>query len=149
MIEHDLETMQRIQKLMVSVRKRQRPLFLRAIQPFNVTTQQYYILRVLFENGVARVNHLAEEMKVKPSAITIIVNKLVERELVTREYDEQDRRAVNINLTSSGEEIVRKVRRLHDEMMRRYFAHFSEEEVKMFVTLYEKLDVMMQEQQEG
>jgi DNA-binding MarR family transcriptional regulator len=146
MIEHDLEVMQRIQKLMVSVRKKQRPLFFRALQPFNITPQQYHVLRCVYEDGCARVNHLAEQMKVKPSAITIIVNKLVERELVTRNYDEEDRRAVNVRISPNGEKLVKQVRRLHDQMMRRYFAHFSEEEMTTFVMLYEKLDEMMEKE---
>ena len=146
MMEHDLEKMQRIQLLMMSVRRKQRPIFHKAIQPFNVTPQQYYVLKTLYNDGSARVNQLAEKMQVKPSAITIIVNKLVEQELVIREYDEEDRRAVNVYLTTSGEELVKKARRLHGELMRRYFAHFSEEELETFITLYDKLDMMMQQE---
>ncbi|GGE69157.1 MarR family winged helix-turn-helix transcriptional regulator [Priestia taiwanensis] len=146
MMEHDLEKMQRIQLLMMSVRRKQRPIFHKAIQPFNVTPQQYYVLKTLYNDGSARVNQLAEKMQVKPSAITIIVNKLVEQELVIREYDEEDRRAVNVYLTTSGEELVKKARRLHGELMRRYFARFSEEELETFITLYDKLDMMMQQE---
>src|SRR3990172_4025535 len=71
-------------------------------------------LRVLFqlraEDG-ASAGALAERLKVTPSTLTSIVDRLVRQGLVRRESDHGDRRLVRHHLSAKGDRTVEEVER--------------------------------------
>ncbi|WP_035102303.1 MarR family transcriptional regulator, partial [Aneurinibacillus terranovensis] len=58
-----------------------------------LTGPQFFILQLLSKRRKCMVTELAEEMGVKPSAITAMIDRLDKNGLVVRQRDEIDRRA--------------------------------------------------------
>ncbi|PWG79775.1 MarR family winged helix-turn-helix transcriptional regulator [Pararcticibacter amylolyticus] len=76
-----------------------------------VTLQQYNILRILrgqYPNP-ATINLLKERMLDKMSDASRIVERLVQKELVTRCINKNDRRAVDILITEKGLEVLQSL----------------------------------------
>ncbi len=73
-----------------------------------VTLQQYNILRILRGQypKPATINLLKDRMLDKMSDASRIVERLVQKELVTRTINKHDRRAVDILITEKGLEVL-------------------------------------------
>ena len=104
-------------------------------------------LRVLFllrtEDG-ASAGAMAEALKVAPSTLTRIVDRLVRQGLIRRETDDGDRRLVRHYLSANGastvEELERSGRARMDEVMDRLSAPQLERLVAAFKDLTTALD---------
>lgn len=76
-----------------------------------ITLQQFNILRILRGQhpGPATINLLKERMLDKMSDASRIVERLVQKGLVTRCINKKDRRAVDIHITDKGLELLKKL----------------------------------------
>jgi DNA-binding MarR family transcriptional regulator len=80
-------------------------------EKYNLTQQQFNILRILrgqFPNP-STVNLLKERMLDKMSDASRIVDRLVQKGLVSRCTNKRDRRAVDIRISETGMEILKKM----------------------------------------
>ncbi len=78
--------------------------------------QQHQLLLALkgFPEGRnAAVGDLAERLQLRHHSTVELIDRLTEHGLIERSRDENDQRRVLINLTSSGEEVLRKLSVLH------------------------------------
>lgn len=78
---------------------------------YHITMQQYNILRILRGQHPhpATVNLLKERMLDKMSDASRIVERLVQKKLVSRCTNDKDRRAVDIMISEEGLEILKKL----------------------------------------
>jgi len=74
--------------------------------PADVTLPQYRALVVLAARGPLRVGDLAEALTIHPSTATRLCDRLVERRLVRRAVDRNNRRVTTISLSASGRKVV-------------------------------------------
>ena len=89
-----------------SVARRLRHVSRDALASWEVTPAQVRALGVLARHGVQRPGALAEHLHIAPRSGTEVVDALVDRGLVTRSPDPQDRRAMLVTLTDHGVEVV-------------------------------------------
>lgn len=81
------------------------------VQPYDITTQQFNILRILrgqFPNP-STINLLKARMLDKMSDASRIVDRLVQKELVLKESNADDKRAVDILISKKGLELLEKM----------------------------------------
>lgn len=80
-------------------------------EKFNLTQQQFNILRILRGQypKPATVNLLKERMIDKMSDASRIVDRLVQKGLVSRCTNTRDRRAVDIRISDQGLEVLSKI----------------------------------------
>jgi DNA-binding MarR family transcriptional regulator len=110
-----------------------------SFEKYNLTQQQFNILRILrgqYPNP-ATVNLLKERMIDKMSDASRIVDRLVQKGLVSRCTNKKDRRAVDIRISDAGLEILGK---MDVEFKTKDFLkqHLSEEEAGMLSDLLDK-----------
>lgn len=72
-----------------------------------VTTAQSYTLLSLPEKGFLTMNGLSETMALANSTMTRMVDQLVQKGLVQRKPDDEDRRIVLVGLTEQGQDLRR------------------------------------------
>jgi DNA-binding MarR family transcriptional regulator len=115
-----------------------------------LTITQLRVLFVLRAEDGASAGVLAERLRVTPSTLTRIVDRLVRHKLVRRETDHGDRRLVRHYLSATGartvEEIERRGRARMNEVMDRLSARQLEQLVLALEDLTGALDA--QEAQE-
>ena len=80
------------------------------LEKYNLTVQQFNILRILRGQypKPATVNLLKERMIDKMSDASRIVDRLVQKELVSRCTNTRDRRAVDVRISEKGLDVLSK-----------------------------------------
>lgn len=107
-----------------------------------LTGPQFHMLMLINRRGVCNVSDLASAMEVKPSAITVMLDRLVQNGFVERRHDENDRRAVLVSLTDYGNEMILKGRKKSIDIIKWYFGQLEPAEVETLTCIVEKLSVM-------
>jgi len=72
----------------------------------DLTMPQLKVVLLLFLNGPERMGTIASALGVSLATATGVVDRLVEKDMVTREGDPNDRRIVLIRLSDKGEKII-------------------------------------------
>jgi DNA-binding MarR family transcriptional regulator len=93
-----------------------------AAREAGVTPQQYQLMLAI--KGYpgrehANITELAERMQLDHHSTVGLVDRTEERGLVQRAQDTQDRRQVNVSLTTAGVALLRKLASLHREQLDR------------------------------
>ncbi|MDQ0341164.1 DNA-binding MarR family transcriptional regulator [Caldalkalibacillus uzonensis] len=104
-----------------------------------LTGDQYFLLTILQNKGRMTSSELAREFRVRPSAITAMVDRMIKNEIVTRERDGRDRRVVYIKMTEKGQRVLEKSLRKRNEIMEKYLSQLERSELESLVKVYEKL----------
>lgn len=94
--------------------------------PGRLTPQQLSVLARL-KYGSAQPSELAREQHVGMSAVTGVIDGLVARGLVERRHDEQDRRAVWLDVTREGRALLEEAQVAVLESTRELLAPLSSE----------------------
>jgi DNA-binding MarR family transcriptional regulator len=80
------------------------------LQPFDITSQQYNILRILRGNGDwMTMNTVKERMIDKSPNTTRLADKLVTKKYVERKRCEEDRRVVYVKITAKGVKLMAEI----------------------------------------
>lgn len=93
-----------------------------------LTGPQYHMLSLIAKEQSCNVTYLAEALVVKPSAITVMLDRLVHNGYVERRHDDQDRRAVLLSITKQGKDAYEEARKKSREVLAYYFACLDENE---------------------
>lgn len=99
----------------------------------------FRVLEILLHKGSMPVNTLGPKVGLTPGAISIAVDRLFDRELVTREECLTDRRIRIVALTAKGKHLIAPVFQRHEEAMARVFSELNEAELKQFEALLKKV----------
>lgn len=70
--------------------------------------KELYVLEHIRDDNPWRFNDFAENYHIKPSTLTGIVERLEKKDLLKRERDEKDRKAVYLYCTPQGKDIVKQ-----------------------------------------
>jgi len=99
-----------------------------AAEQFGITVEQFHILRHV-RKGVVSVSDLAEVKQISRSAISQAVELLVEKGLLARARDLDDRRCVTLSLTEKGSELLSSIFQQNRAWMAERLAAFSAHEL--------------------
>jgi DNA-binding MarR family transcriptional regulator len=72
-----------------------------------ISGAQLFVLQCLGRDEVLSMNELADRTHTDQSSVSVVVSRLVERELVQRSPSPEDARRAEVRLTASGRKIVR------------------------------------------
>ncbi|OPZ71519.1 MAG: putative HTH-type transcriptional regulator YusO [Firmicutes bacterium ADurb.Bin456] len=89
------------------------------------------------------VSEVAEELGVSLSAITALVNRLVNNGLAARTRDQTDRRLVWLEATDQGDDVVRRCMEGRKKVAIKYFGQLPEEDLEKLIEIYEKVLAML------
>lgn len=109
------------------------------LKDMNLTGPQFFILYLLSTSDDMKSTELAEKLDVKPSAITVMIDRLLKNDFVSRHRDENDRRIVKLELTTGGREVFEMAKKVRRRIFSQYLSYLEEEDVEQLVTIYEKL----------
>ena len=90
-------------------------------------------------NQRLRVNELAREVVLSPTAMSRFVDRAVAAGVVAREPDPDDRRAQRIELTDEGRRAVERIRDAGARGMQVALADWSPEELRRLATLFHRM----------
>lgn len=95
----------------------------------NLSQRKFFVLILLMRNPTGlNVSQLAAGTGVSCATMTGVVDGLLNAKLVTREADEQDRRAFVVAITSTGQELLDRVLPRHYHRVSRIMSMLDETE---------------------
>jgi DNA-binding MarR family transcriptional regulator len=103
------EQIERILELSDSIFKLLLPTVPREILDLDLTTPQMKVVLLLFLNGPTNMTALASGLGVSLATTTGVVDRLVERSMITREELKEDRRVVLCRLSEQGHALVNRM----------------------------------------
>lgn len=111
-----------------------------AEQNYDISVEQFHILRHI-RKGLTSVSQLAEVKQISRSAISQSVDGLVERGLVCRRQNAQDRRNIPLGLTEAGDRLLDAIWEKNKAWMGAKMADLSLEQLE---TLAEAMGLLRQ-----
>ena len=109
---------------------------------------ELFLLWLLYREKEVNMTRAAEYMNVPLNTATGIVGRMEKREIVLRVRSEEDKRVVTIRLSAKGME---QILAIINELMyygTQVLENFSQEELKLFFRMMDKLKMVMREEKE-
>ena len=99
----------------------------------------FRVLEVLLHKGPLPVNMIGPIVDLTPGSISIAVDRLVAKGLVSRVESAEDRRVRIVALTPRGKDLIVSAFRKHSGQMKRVFSELSPEELRGLETALKKV----------
>jgi MarR family 2-MHQ and catechol resistance regulon transcriptional repressor len=99
----------------------------------------FRILEVLLNKGPLPVNTIGPKVNLTPGSISTAVDRLVDRELVSRVESAEDRRIRVVSLTAKGKELIAPIFRKHTAEIKNIFANASPKELRSLEATLKKI----------
>ncbi len=108
---------------------------------FNLTNQQYNVLRILRgqKGKPANLSTLQERMIDRNSNTTRLVDKLIQKKLVTRKVCPENRRKIEILITEKGLSVLKELDPIITEANQKAVKNLNTEELETLNSLLDKL----------
>src|SRR5579864_882924 len=100
------------------------------IEETGLGLSDFAVLEVLLHKGPLPVNTIGPIVGLTPGSISIAVDRLVAKGLVSRVESAEDRRVRTVALTPRGKDLIVSAFRKHSGQMKRVFSELSPEELR-------------------
>lgn len=111
----------------------------RAQAELGISGAQLFALTELGKTPALSLNDLALRTLTDQSSVSVVVTRLVEAGLVTRDRDERDARRLVLQLTKAGRALLRKAPPVVQERLLDVFDRMPDEERKRFADTFEEI----------
>jgi DNA-binding MarR family transcriptional regulator len=107
---------------------------------FRLTLPQFYTLLNLHQmSGTCKMSDLADATHQSAASLTGVVDRLLEKELVTRVRHERDRRQVMVVVTPQGNTLISEIKQARREQMQAALAHIQMHEIETLLALLDRV----------
>jgi len=129
-----------IQEIIENLARCQRPaLNSPAWHATGLSHAQMSMLYMIFYHREVSPKDIVDYLGISKSAVSQMVEPLVDKGLVDRRYDPEDRRIIRLSLSAKGKQAVQKIIRLKSDGLRTAFDSLNEAEVKQLYALHQKM----------
>ena len=98
----------------------------------------FRILEALLSKGPLPVNAIGPKVFLTPGSISTAVDRLVERDLVSRVESPEDRRVRVVSLTPKGKRLIAPIFRKHAAEIKKVFADANAKELQILESVLKK-----------
>ena len=109
------------------------------IEETGLGLSDFGVLEALLHKGPLPVNTIGPIVDLTPGSISIAVERLVAKGLVSRVESTEDRRVRIVTLTPRGKDLIAAAFRKHSGQMKRVFSELSPEELRGLETALKKV----------
>jgi DNA-binding MarR family transcriptional regulator len=109
------------------------------LAPWSITPAHLRALRTLARHGRMRLSELSDHLQIAPRTATEVVDALQAQGLVQRSADPADRRAVLVEVTERGAEVLAEIRAARGTEAGRVFGRLSAADRAELASILSKL----------
>ena len=109
------------------------------IKPMGVSIVEGHILSYLLSYSPCSIRELNRVFGYKPSTLTSILDRLVERDLITRRVNPGDRRSWIVILQTGGKGLALKLRKLLDSFESEVLKNLDRNDIESFNNVMEAI----------
>lgn len=117
-----------------------------ALAEVELSYPQVLVLFAVLEKGTTTIGGLSRHLKISQGVISRTVDRLVEKGLLERERDEEDRRVVHVSLSDEGHQFVSRIITYHVDRLGDQFRRISAEERDRFLGMLKEIDRLLEEE---
>lgn len=99
----------------------------------------FRVLEVLLHKGPMPVNAIGPKVDLNPGSVSVAVDRLYKRELVSRIESTGDRRVRTVSLTQKGRKMFVPLFRRHTALIKRVFQDVSSQELQQLEATLKKI----------
>ena len=110
----------------------------RGIEKTGISDTDFRVLEVLLHKGPLPVNTIGPKVHLTPGSISVAVDRLLEKGLVSRVESSEDRRVRIVALTKSGKDLIVPIFRKHSGEIGRVFGDVSPRELQIVERVLKK-----------
>ena len=104
-----------------------------------VSGAQLFVLRELGKTPAMSLNALASRTRTDQSSVSVVVTRLVEAGLITRQRDQHDARRLVLDLTNAGRALLQKAPAAAQERLLKVFDDMPDDDRKRFAEAFETI----------
>lgn len=113
--------------------------FARELKPFDISPQQFNILRILNAAGDWLVmSEVKDGLLEKAPNATRLVDKLLKKTLIERKRSETDRRVVYVRISEGGRALFGEISQLENQVQHALQHHITAEEARLVSEILDK-----------
>lgn len=106
------------------------------IRDFGLTTPQILVLRAADNQKLVTIRMISDSVSLSQATVTTILNRLEQRNLVSRERSGADKRAVQVRLTETGRRVLADAPDLlHESFIRKFTALEAWEQTMLLASM--------------
>ncbi|MGE7665654.1 MarR family winged helix-turn-helix transcriptional regulator [Ureibacillus composti] len=109
------------------------------IAKYNLNQTEFAVLELLYHKGDQPIQVIGKKILIASSSITYVVDKLEEKNYVTRRACPTDRRVTYAGITEDGKELMDKIFPEHVEKIEEIFDKLSDQEVSTLIDYLKKV----------
>jgi len=128
MMKRDLKTV----AILMRASRRIEDIIRQDIQAHGLTLSEFGTLEALFHKGTLTVAEVIEKILVPHSSMSYVIERLLEKGLIEKKQDDDDRRVYRLSLTKTGSDYVAAVYPIHEKALRTVLDSLSEQEEETF-----------------
>jgi len=113
--------------------------FARKVEREGVTVAEWVFLRALYDAGHVATSRLAEAMAMTKGAISKLADRLLEKSLIERRANPDDKRAHTLAVNHQGRALVPRLAALADENDEEFFGSLASDERRRLARLLRKI----------
>lgn len=127
-------------KCVTEFTRRTPPPMVKLAEQADLTIPQAAFLIFLHDTDESSVSSISRQWNISQSVATRTIDRLVEKNMVERERDNDDRRVVHTRLTGEGKKFVKRVCAQRDKNTREIFSVLNEKERTMVLEILKKIN---------
>jgi DNA-binding MarR family transcriptional regulator len=113
--------------------------FARSLEDQGVTVAEWVVIRQMFELGESAPSLVAESIGMTRGAVSKLIDRLIDKGLVSRESASGDRRYQKVALTDAGVALTPMLAKIADANDSRFFGSLSEERRTLLLDILQEL----------
>jgi len=114
------------------------------LSELDLTLPQIQVLRILRRDGAVPTGKLALCLRISAPATTQLTDRLIRKGLIERRHSEDDRRAVLVALSPSGQSLVDRFRERRNAVFAAALSQLSEAEQAQIVSSLQKVIAVLE-----
>lgn len=111
----------------------------KALEELGLSYFEYKVMCALEEEGKVPMSRVAEKYMLTKAGLTSIIDRLEEKNYVTRIRSEEDRRVIYVELTDKGREKLAQSRKIFGEVIERFMKKLDNNELDNLEKILTKL----------
>ncbi len=106
---------------------------------------QILLLYALLENGPSSISEISQRLKITQGVVSRMVERLVEKGIVERTRDKEDRRVVYVSLSKKGRDHAERMITYHVDRLKQKFLKVKKVDRENFLKLLQDIDSQLEE----
>jgi DNA-binding MarR family transcriptional regulator len=131
--------LEKFESSMVEIGKQFQCVIPNSICKLDITIAQFHVLKNIMNLKTAKMSDLSRAMGVTLGNMTAMIDRLIRENLVIRHQDAEDRRIVNISLSSKGKNFMKKAVKHRNQMLGNLLKLIPEKDIIILIRILEDL----------